>query len=145
MKKFSFNSFVRKQQPKGVFIEATYGNLGIGISASALPMASALQKNCFCLQNFFFLNRTFMLFLVLSYSISTTLLQILISLRFSIHPLKGVYWCSRKRLFEHSVHSQAFLGLLQSSLEHLFCTQGFIRAIWMSVIRHKKLNLSIEF
>ena len=43
-----------------------------------------------------------MLFLVLSYGISTTLLQILISLRFPIHPLKGVYWCSRKRLFEHS-------------------------------------------
>ena len=43
-----------------------------------------------------------MLFLVLSYGISTTLLQILISLRFPIYPFKGVYWCSRKRLFEHS-------------------------------------------
>ena len=31
-----------------------------------------------------------------------TLLQILISLRFPIHPYKGVYWCSRKRLFEFS-------------------------------------------
>ena len=43
-----------------------------------------------------------MLFLVLSYGISTTLLQILISLRFPIHPFKGVHWCSRKRPFEHS-------------------------------------------
>ena len=43
-----------------------------------------------------------MLFLVLNYGISTTLLQILISLRFPIYPFKGVYWCSRKRLFEHS-------------------------------------------
>ena len=43
-----------------------------------------------------------MLFLVLSSGISTTLLQILISLRFPIHPSKGVNWCSRKRLFEHS-------------------------------------------
>ena len=43
-----------------------------------------------------------MLFLVLSYGISTTLLQILISLRSPIHPFKGVYWCCRKRLFEHS-------------------------------------------
>ena len=43
-----------------------------------------------------------MLFLVLSCGISTTLLQILISLRFPIHPFKGVHWCSRKRLFEHS-------------------------------------------
>ena len=43
-----------------------------------------------------------MLFLVLSYVTSTTLLQILISLRFPIYPFKGVHWCSRKRLFEHS-------------------------------------------
>ena len=43
-----------------------------------------------------------MLFLVLSYGIRPTLLQILISLRFPIHPFKGVHWCSRKRLFEHS-------------------------------------------
>ena len=43
-----------------------------------------------------------MLFLVLSYGISTILLQILIFLRFPIHPFKGVHWCSRKRLFEHS-------------------------------------------
>ena len=48
-----------------------------------------------------------MLFLVLSYGISITLLQILISLRFAIYAFKGVYWCSGKRLFEHweaSVH-----------------------------------------
>ena len=42
-----------------------------------------------------------MLFLVLSYGISTTLMQILISLRFPIYSFKGVHWCSRKRLFEH--------------------------------------------
>ena len=41
-----------------------------------------------------------MFFLMLSYGVSTTLLQILISLRFPIHPSKGVHWCSRKRLFE---------------------------------------------
>ena len=43
-----------------------------------------------------------MFFLALSYGISTTLLQILISLRFPFHPAKGVLWCSRKRLFELS-------------------------------------------
>ena len=43
-----------------------------------------------------------MFFLVLSYGISTTLLQILSSLRFPIHQVKGVHWCSRKKLFEHS-------------------------------------------
>ena len=60
------------------------------------------KKSCFCLQNLLFKNRVFMLFLVLSYGISTTLLQILTSLRFPIHLFKGVYWCCRKRLFEHS-------------------------------------------
>ena len=43
-----------------------------------------------------------MFFLVLSYGISTTLLQVIISLRFPIHPFKGVHWCSRKRLLKHS-------------------------------------------
>ena len=43
-----------------------------------------------------------MLFLMLCYDISVTLLQILISRRFPIHPFKGVHWCCRKRLFEHS-------------------------------------------
>ena len=43
-----------------------------------------------------------MFFLGLIYGIITTLLQILISLRFPIHPSKGVHWCSRKRLFELS-------------------------------------------
>ena len=39
---------------------------------------------------------------LLSYGISTTSLQILVSLQFPIHPSKGVHWCSRKRLFEFS-------------------------------------------
>ena len=43
-----------------------------------------------------------MFFLVLSYGISTTFLQILSSLRFPIHQVKGVHWCSGKKLFEHS-------------------------------------------
>ena len=60
------------------------------------------KKIVFVFRIFFLKNRIFMLFLVLSYGINTTLLQILISLGFPIHPLKDVYWCSRKRLFEHS-------------------------------------------
>ena len=36
---------------------------------------------------------------MLRYGISTTLLQIL---KCPIHPIKGVDWCSRKKLFEHS-------------------------------------------
>ena len=39
---------------------------------------------------------------MLSYGIGTTLLEILISLRFPIHPFKNVYWCSRKGLSELS-------------------------------------------
>ena len=42
-----------------------------------------------------------MSFVVLSYLISTTLLQILSSLRFPIHQVKGVHWRSRKKLSEH--------------------------------------------
>ena len=56
------------------------------------------KKIWFCLQNLFFENRIFMFFPVLSFGISTILLQILISLWFPFHPSKGVYWCSRKRL-----------------------------------------------
>ena len=87
------------------------GNLGIGISESAssleLVLTSTLQKFYVCLQKFFWKNGAFLFSLVLSYGISTILLQILISLRFPIHPSKGVHWCSRKRLFkfsEASVH-----------------------------------------
>ena len=62
------------------------------------------KKIIFAIRIFFFLkkSRIFMFFLVLSYGISTTLLQILSSLRFPIHSVKGVHWCSRKKLFEHS-------------------------------------------
>ena len=71
-----------------------------------LPLESALtstlQKIYFCLQESFLKNRIFMFFLALSYGISTTLLQILISLRCPINSSKGVHWCSRKRLFELS-------------------------------------------
>ena len=45
-------------------------------------------------------NRIFMLYIVCSYGISTTLPKVVISLRFRIHPSKGVHWCFRKRLFE---------------------------------------------
>ena len=78
MKKFSFSSIIRKQHPKDVFIEIIWKS----------------WKD-------FFESRIFMSFLVLSYGISTTLLQILSSLRFPIHPVKEVHWCSRKKLFEH--------------------------------------------
>ena len=84
-----------------VFLSRPFGNLGIGIwtltSSLELALASALQKNCFCLQNF--LNRIFMFFFVLTYGIRTTLLQILISLRFPIHVSKSIDWSSKKRQF----------------------------------------------
>ena len=43
-----------------------------------------------------------MFFLAVSYGISTTLRQILISPRFPIHSSNGFHWCSRKKLFELS-------------------------------------------
>ena len=54
-----------------------------------------------------------MFFLVLNYDISTTLLQILISLRFPIHPFKGVHWCSKKRLLNIREHSST--GVLKKT------------------------------
>ena len=78
-----------------VFLSSSFWNLSIGISASASSLECAN-----CPQNFFWKNRILMFFLVLSHGISTTLLQILISLRFPIRPSKGGHWCSIKKLFE---------------------------------------------
>ena len=100
MKKFSFNSIIRKQQPKGVFIEAIWKSWHRHLSIS---IVIGIAKKLVLPWEFFFKkSRIFMFFLVLSYGISTTLLQILSSLRFPIHQVKGVHWCSRKKLFEHS-------------------------------------------
>ena len=93
-----------------MFLSRPFGNLETGISALASPLESALaltlQKNYFCVQNFFFLvfwkNEIFMFVYMLSYGISTTLLQIIISLRFPVHKFQGIHWCFEKRLFELS-------------------------------------------
>ena len=90
-----------------MFLSKSFENLGISISASASSLESAFAlntaKNLFLPSEFFLKkNRIFMFFLALSYSINTTLLQILISLRFPIHLSKDGHWCSRKRLFELS-------------------------------------------
>ena len=101
MKKFSFDLIIRKQPPKDVFIEAIWKSRHRHLSISIVlesALASTLQKIWFCPQKPFFENRILMFFLVLSYDISTTLLQI----RFPCHPSNGVRWCSRQRLFEHS-------------------------------------------
>ena len=98
MKKFSFNSIIRKQQPKGVFIEAIWKSWH-----QHRHWHRHCKKIIFAIRIFFKKkSRMFMFFLVLSYGISTTLLQILSSLRFPIHPVKGVHGCSRKKLSEHS-------------------------------------------
>ena len=60
-----------------------------------------------------------MLFVVLSYGTSTTLLQLLISLRFPTHPFKGVCWCSRKWLFEH-LEASVSIGVLKRQLLRKF-------------------------
>ena len=100
--KWKFNSFLWRHR----ILQWSFGNLAIDITPSASSLesalASALQKNYLYLQKLFWKSRIFMLFLVLTYGISTTLLQMVISLRFPIHPFKGVHWCSRKRIFEFS-------------------------------------------
>ena len=126
-----------------VFLSSSFGNLGIGISISVSSLVSvlvsALQKNHFCLQKVFWTNKIFMFFLVFRYGIKTALLQILISLQFSIHSSKSVpwrteasvHWCFEKItapkryayfLAKHpgwipfQVHIQAFLGFFQKTL-----------------------------
>ena len=85
---------IKEQPQKGVFIEAIWKSwhwncsisivLGIGIGID-------IAKNLFLpAEMFFFEKIIFMFFIVLSYGISTTLLQILISLRFPIHSSKGI-------------------------------------------------------
>ena len=159
MKKYSFNSIITKQPPKGVYwgyLDISTLDLSISIVTEA-GIGIGIAKSLFLTSELCFENRIFMFFLVPSYGISTTLLQILSSLRFPIYPFKGVHWCSRKKLFEHSEASAHWClknncseNTLQRNiqswvlfkyncrsswdcskrfLEQLFCIQGFIRAI----------------
>ena len=86
MKKFSFNSVIRKQQPKVIFIEAIWKSWHRNLSISTVISNGIAEKK----------KRIFMFFLVFSYGISTTLLQILSSLRFPVYQVKDIHWCSRK-------------------------------------------------
>ena len=90
-----------------LFIEAIWKSrhryLSISI-VTGIEFGFGIAKNLFLPPEIFLKNRIFMFFLVLSFGISTTLLQMLIFLRFPIHLSKGVHWCSRKRLFELSKH-----------------------------------------
>ena len=101
MKKISFNSNTRKQQPKGVFIEAIWNSWHRHLSIS-IVIGIGIGKKCIFAFRIFFKKIEYLVFFVLSYGVNTTLLQIRISLRFPIHPFKDVHWCSRKRIFEHS-------------------------------------------
>ena len=56
MKKFSFNSFIRKQQPKDVFTEAIWKSWHRYLSIS-IVIGIGIAKNYFCCQNFFFLKK----------------------------------------------------------------------------------------
>ena len=80
------------------------GNLDISRLVSALPLVSllTLQKFYFLLAKFvlkkqnIYVQYTSVFFLILSYSASITLIQLLISLQFLIHPFRDVHWCSSK-------------------------------------------------
>ena len=105
MQKISFNSIIRKQPPKSVFIEAIWKSRHRHLSISiviGIGIDIGIAKNLFLSSDFSLKNRILMFFLVLSYHLSTTLLQVLISLQFPIRSSRGVHWCSRKRQFEVS-------------------------------------------
>ena len=53
MKKFSFNSIIRKQQSKGAFIEAIWKSWHRHLSIS-IVITIGIAKKLFCHQNFFF-------------------------------------------------------------------------------------------
>ena len=117
MKKFSFSSIIRKQQPKGVSIEAIWKSWHRHSSIS-ITISIGNAKNVFVPSEFFLKNRIFMFFLVLSYGISTTLLEILIFLRFPIHPFKGVHCCSKKDYLNIWKHPS--IGVLKKQLLRKF-------------------------
>ena len=92
-----------------VFLSRLFGNLGIGISASASSLAKALQKNYFCHQNLKKKkSRIFVFFIVLSHGISTRYLVLcnflFIKSKTSIGVLEKSYlniwkhasWCFKK-------------------------------------------------
>ena len=78
MKKFSFNSIIRKRQPKDVFIEAIWKSWHRHLSISIVISISIAKKLFLPPEIFFKKSRKFMFFLVLSYGVSTPLLQILL-------------------------------------------------------------------
>ena len=151
MKKFSFNSIIRKQQPKGVFIEAIWKSwhrhlsisivIGIGIAKKVEYLCSFL-----CLV---------MVSVPLCYKYLVLYDFLFIKSKASIGVLEKSYlnirkhpsWCFKKTiapifcilctLSSETSSVEFFLSTLvsppgitpKSSLEQLFCRQGFIRAI----------------
>ena len=92
-----------------------FGNLGIGIAKKIfLPSEIKKKKKK--------KSRIFMFFLALSDDVSTTLLQILSSLRFPVHQVKGADWCSRKKLLEHSEASWCFKKTIAPKISAYFAS-----------------------
>ena len=85
---------IKEQPQKGVFIEAIWKSWHWNCSISivlGIGIGIGIAKNLFLPAEIVFFEKIiFMFFIVLSYGISTTLLQILISLRFPIHSSKGI-------------------------------------------------------
>ena len=88
--------------------KSRHRHLGISIVIGICIGIISIAKILFLLSEIFLKIRTFIFFLVLSYGISTALLQMLISLRFPIHPSIGVHWCFRKLLDFRKIHPLVF-------------------------------------
>ena len=100
MNKFSFNSIIRKQQPKSVFIEAIWKSWHRHLSISIVN-GIGITKNLFLPSEFFLKKIQYLCFFLCLVMVLVALLQIIFS-TISYSSIKGVHWCSRKRLFEHS-------------------------------------------
>ena len=85
-----FNAFARRNFHSMQLSGSSHQKMFLSRPFGNLHWHRHCIKIGFAFRNFFFFfeNKIFMFFLVLSYGISTTLLQVLISLRFPFHPLK---------------------------------------------------------
>ena len=98
MKKFSFNSFIRKQQTNGVFTEAIWKSWHRHLRIS-IVIGIGIAKNYFCYQNLFFLKKVE----YLCSSLCLVMVSVppcykyLVLYDFLFIQSNCVHWCSRKK------------------------------------------------
>ena len=169
MKKFSFNSIIRKQQPKVVSIKTIWKSCHRHLSIS-MVIGNGIAKKLFLPSKFFFLKKkeveylcSFCAQLWYQYHFATNTqfsntyflfiqskASIGVPAKSYLNIRKHPSWFFKKRAARKFLHTlnpglSSFQVYLKAFLGLLQkgCRQGFIRAIQMCIIWYKKL--SIEF